>query len=1236
MENNYKSELDILVVLEHQLACHLWSDMFQMLEDTAVMIYHQVDFIVNNKNDFPVLYELASQIQQWKVQSKGSLDTYSSKVLSGYLYGRIKDSYSYEDLKRLSKYFIAIKDINKEAGIVLDEDWSVVLLSSWGVPKLDDSENKHKKEQNLPSEPIQTSNDEEKRTVVSIAKTNNELLLERFWNKLTCRSFDYQYFWRNKINSKQYNELKSLIKSCAFENKCGFEKRFGRAIALCIAEWYKREYNGNDGRSNAVKELNLSCNPKIIWTNSGLPDNFLYGQQNNRYLDSLYVLGGLPINYLIHKQFNKVFKEIQTVYKQKESDEVLQSNVFINNNTLQESTRTQWGSLHMYFDALMSDDYPFADEDREEEPFRTFISNLQEWNPMRKKFSIEWIVDGNQDVEIFRRRMRLYVTPEYNGERNKSISYGRMSRWGVTTKTQFFRLYALFNNMPPAEISDFITFHNTYDGYFVGRLNHNYFTFNHLPSGKIFKVTLYIEADGKVKDIYSFDVNPYLQLYETDKYSVLSSCKSDGQSYALLPYDTKVANIKENEYGGKYFAESGDPYKLIPINGSITFKDEDEEDVYMVSKDHDIGINVLPHHNDISYLENDLCTHHYFSSEEEHFEDKIAVLMSKNDLTFTLYEKDQKPCKISKEDVILEYKKSTDTYYHKWTDEDYPIGMIKIKASYGVLTAQTTVFSLCSPKISFIRDCEKCLIEFDKAIPLLEVPKGLKLIDDHTFKDDKNYRKEIDTFVFKIGAYEDYIDLPVYRAFTVVELYRDREFFQYGDIDSSHWITVPFLLKNHFSLRSVSNSGVVRQNLKNSTFNYLDFAFDDDESPEETFEDVGPISFSYTKELNAGQNNIIFASSSNIKDYHFYYWSMKEEDGPKEIQLTDFNGFIQLQLSDVETRHGMIFQSLMDNVCPKQYYAPIIHSSWGDARQQEKIREQCFIIAAYYKTPFRIFAPIYSYLKGTDSELVDLAVRYMFPIDTDNSAEDKFHEIMNSFLTKLNGNEMARMASRNIFVGGQSIDERLRTLIRFSHEMYFSWIFLNRKTWKEMPKRFVDNRYIPITINAHKNKPFISKMLTESFYKGDSEHQTLIKEYLRKSAERLFLMCDIRESSENHNSLINIVNAYWGHQNDKGYRFPAFNNSRWYGYDEAGNKIWNDHKDDLPEKAVCFMRPKPIRRTKIGIIGFTNLENAKRQGEEVRNVQYIISFLRKLYSDKDSFIQIEQFLIKNLYTYNAY
>lgn len=77
MERNDMSELDVLVIIEHQLACHQWNDMFELLADTSVMIYPQVDDMVNNRDRYPVLSKLAVLISQCKTQAKGSLDTYS-------------------------------------------------------------------------------------------------------------------------------------------------------------------------------------------------------------------------------------------------------------------------------------------------------------------------------------------------------------------------------------------------------------------------------------------------------------------------------------------------------------------------------------------------------------------------------------------------------------------------------------------------------------------------------------------------------------------------------------------------------------------------------------------------------------------------------------------------------------------------------------------------------------------------------------------------------------------------------------------------------------------------------------------------------------------------------------------------------------------------------------------------------------------------------------------------------
>ena len=117
----------------------------------------------------------------------------------------------------MAKYFIAIKELKEYAQIVLDEEWANILSSPLGVPMPSAEENHLKPSQSI-QEDKELSQHPVERKISHVAKTANEMLLERFWNKLTSGRFDYQYFWRNKISAKQYHELKSLIKTCTFLN----------------------------------------------------------------------------------------------------------------------------------------------------------------------------------------------------------------------------------------------------------------------------------------------------------------------------------------------------------------------------------------------------------------------------------------------------------------------------------------------------------------------------------------------------------------------------------------------------------------------------------------------------------------------------------------------------------------------------------------------------------------------------------------------------------------------------------------------------------------------------------------------------------------------------------------------------------------------------------------------------------------------------------------------------------
>lgn len=132
--NNHISELDILLNLEYQLANHHWTDIYQMMADLSVAIYNNIDSIATSQEKYPLIGKLAIFVQVCRKESMGSMDTYSQKMLTGYLYGRIKTDIPIEKLKHFSKYLIVIKDVDSNGQITINEEWASILSSPWGIP----------------------------------------------------------------------------------------------------------------------------------------------------------------------------------------------------------------------------------------------------------------------------------------------------------------------------------------------------------------------------------------------------------------------------------------------------------------------------------------------------------------------------------------------------------------------------------------------------------------------------------------------------------------------------------------------------------------------------------------------------------------------------------------------------------------------------------------------------------------------------------------------------------------------------------------------------------------------------------------------------------------------------------------------------------------------------------------------------------------------------------------------
>jgi hypothetical protein len=205
---------------------------YQMMADLSVAIYNNIDSIATSQEKYPLIGKLAIFVQVCRKESMGSMDTYSQKMLTGYLYGRIKTDIPIEKLKHFSKYLIVIKDVDSNGQITINEEWASILSSPWGIPMKREESLAKVDQGHANSNEVNTGKSGSTAVRVSKAMNDAERRLEQFWFELTSDKFDYQYFWRNKIDTATYEELKNRLKECIAENKRGFAKRYALVIAL--------------------------------------------------------------------------------------------------------------------------------------------------------------------------------------------------------------------------------------------------------------------------------------------------------------------------------------------------------------------------------------------------------------------------------------------------------------------------------------------------------------------------------------------------------------------------------------------------------------------------------------------------------------------------------------------------------------------------------------------------------------------------------------------------------------------------------------------------------------------------------------------------------------------------------------------------------------------------------------------------------------------------------------------
>lgn len=860
--------------------------------------------------------------------------------------------------------------------------------------------------------------------------------LKKFYNNLQC---DTKYFWQWEISTEDYEKYKTLLEAVDFTLNTRKKVRFcAPQLALFIAEWYKREYNGNNS-SSCLKTLGITTNlTQEIWENSGLKDCDLYRSEDSghrEWLYSMYRLGGFPIKYVNRvSRFSFMFDEIwgeDSINDTISDEQVVElTEGFEGNHVIQNSLIS--GSLHDYYRYLRNNgSMPIADTDTNKSPFKEFIEKLIEGknNYFKNFIKHEWL---------------LYLEPN-----DQMVYCDFVVRFGKKDGKCYIPYECLqywnqYWNTPPAHTIDEFSIDVVAGQYrksirfsktgsannpFVGWTRENTIT---LP--------VQYDTDEEICIYLNTNGNQYLldrpiksekscQFYKTSSPYEWSS-KTDNSSYIAILYDSSYYSCDDTGFNtsDKIFEDGGKEWKWLILTEEITLISSIGEEITYrpLNSSLEISFKILP--NTIKY-KNFRDVTYYWKQGEELLSQTLPLLRGKGfKVKYTPYNQDDAVFVLEK-DYEVYFKQGEMARYELWTNECQPKqGFANIRVVYqnkGIST-QRKVYYIPSKSL-VVRDLENKQIIFNNKIKEIHYPSanGYSILKPdnngvYSYKDDviNGYSTYNDTIDFIIGCPDkEYIILSIFRADPGKELFLINENKMLHRYDNSRkLVDIPIAQCHNFEIRTINDNGVSRTKCGRDV--YIDYNFDvcRPTQQENHFDDTNnDIRYYIVKNLDS-RNKIAgeLRLETEPSQYRFLYWSMRADDNPipLDFEYKEDTKVLTLNIKHLEKhKRGIIFQSLK-GVSPRHYTKPIYTEN--SLYQKVEVKVKCFELAAEHGIPFQTFK----------------CLRNMFG---NSNTKEYIINFMKAFLD-----------SRD----WKLTHSDYKNLQRFASEFLFDWIMIPRSWWK--------------------------------------------------------------------------------------------------------------------------------------------------------------------------------------------
>lgn len=390
------------------------------------------------------------------------------------------------------------------------------------------------------------------------------------------------YVWRAKLSQTEYEGLKDALKNLFARKgvrgaKVNYVREYAVAITVYIAEWFKREYQGYGQEESVFDSINVGNNvSRELWQSLGQHINqkrFLYqAGKTTRYLDSIYVLGGLPLR-LINANNPKEF--IALLQQEQQIEENRLRDIFgVGGTAVLESLTQKGGSLYQYKKYIIDEGSLPLDE-TDVQCFQEFTKQIEERYSKkdRNKFRLDWeACYYNQQLAL-----SLQLTLSNNESTSEvercNISSETARSWGVEEQEDLTITVKNGDTTLRA-----ITFYKQRDGSYSSYMGyHSYLLATDIKEGycKVLRETA--EATNRLdfgqpitiacgdRDVQSFDINSVLRFRYIKHYRWTTSNRK-GSLALFIPF----ADELDIQDGSLIDSSDHNESMWIPIHSSLS------------------------------------------------------------------------------------------------------------------------------------------------------------------------------------------------------------------------------------------------------------------------------------------------------------------------------------------------------------------------------------------------------------------------------------------------------------------------------------------------------------------------------------------------------------------------------------------------------------------------------------------------------------------------------------------